>query len=117
MCHSSYFIPGNAPPQDSGDLQTVIEFRDAKRRLTGITASLLRRKIVAVDDGGLCRRKAQSDIFAIDKERVAIIEAKKQFQCVENGRPTISDSCLAQMTCEALVARLADPYRELKEGR
>ncbi|PLN86320.1 hypothetical protein BDW42DRAFT_159002 [Aspergillus taichungensis] len=104
-----------APPQDSGHLQTVIEFRDAKRRLTGTTASL-GRKIVAIDDGGLNRRKVQGDIFAIDKERVAIIEAKAQFQCVENGRPTISDSCLAQMTCEALVARLSDPYGELKKG-
>lgn len=105
-----------APPQDSGDLQTVVEFRDSKRRLA-VKTPVLGRKIVAIDDGGLYRRKARGEIFAIDKEHVAIIEAKERFQCLDNGRPTISDSCLAQMTCEALVARLADPFGELGHGR
>ncbi|KAJ5640343.1 uncharacterized protein N7484_008205 [Penicillium longicatenatum] len=105
-----------APPQDTGGLETVIEFRDAKRRLTAITP-VLRRKIVAIDDGGLYRRKANGNIFTVDKERVAIVEAKREFQCLENGRPTISDNCLAQMTREALVSRLADPFTELGEGR
>jgi hypothetical protein len=110
--HILYF----APPQDSGNLQSVIEFRDAKTRLT-VSTPVLRRKIVATDDGGLCRRLESGDVFTVDKERVAIVEAKKQFQCLDNGRPIISDNCFAQMTCEALVARLADPFTELGLGR
>lgn len=110
--HVLYF----APPQDSGNLQSVIEFRDAKTRLT-VSTPILRRKIVATDDGGLCRRLESGNVFIVDRERVAIVEAKRQFQCLENGRPTISDNCFAQMTCEALVARLADPFTELGQGR
>lgn len=105
-----------APPQDSGNLQSVIEFRDAKRRLS-VKSPFLKRKLVATDDGGLCRRVAQDNVFSVDKERVAILEAKRHFQFLENGRPIISDGCLAQMTCEALVARLADPFAELGLGR
>lgn len=110
--HILYF----APPQDSGNLQSVVEFRDAKRRLT-VSTPTLKRKIVATDDGGLCRRLELGGAFKVDKERVAIVEAKRQFQCLENGRPVISDNCFAQMTCEALVARLADPLAELGQGR
>lgn len=106
----------HAPPQDSGNLLSVIEFRDAKRRLS-VKSPFLRRKIVATDDGGLCRRVAQDNDFRVDKERVAILEAKRHFQFLDNGRPIISDGCLAQMTCEALVARLADPFAELALGR
>lgn len=105
-----------APPQDSGQLQSVVEFRDAKKRLAVETPEL-RRKMVATDDGGLYRRIALGNVFTVDKERVAIVEAKRQFQFLESGRPTISDDCLAQMTCEALVARLADPFTELGHGR
>ncbi|KKK13636.1 hypothetical protein P175DRAFT_0556954 [Aspergillus ochraceoroseus IBT 24754] len=104
-----------APPQDSCDLQSVVEFRDAKSRLA-VSTPILRRKIVATDDGGLCRRLESGDVFTVGRERVAIVEAKKQFQCLENGRPIISDNCFAQMTCEALVARLADPFTELGHG-
>src|SRR5690606_30504377 len=38
-----------------------------------------------------------------------LIEAKRRFGKVADGRPVISNECLAQMTCEALSARLESP--------
>ncbi|KAJ5917543.1 hypothetical protein N7466_011097 [Penicillium verhagenii] len=110
--HILYF----ASPQNSANMATVVEFRDAKARLSARTPKL-KRKIIAIDDGGLCLREESRGIFKVLKSRVAILEAKRQFQCLENGRPTISDNCFAQMTCEALVARLADPFKELQFNR
>jgi hypothetical protein len=110
--HILYF----APPQESELSPIVVEFRDAKARLS-TTTPLLGRKMIATDDGGLCLRENSRGIFKVSKNRVAILEAKRQFRCLEEGRPIISDSCFAQMTCEALVARLADPYGELQHNR
>lgn len=100
--HVLYF----APPQHSDSLNVVVEFRDAK---TPLVARTLRGGISATDDGGLCLRKESDEGgFEVSKARVAILEAKKRFQCIEAGEPVISDACFAQMTCEALVARLTD---------
>lgn len=110
--HILYF----APPQDSVASPIVVEFRDAKARLSTLTPRL-GRKLVATDDGGLCLREESHGAFRVSKNRVAILEAKRHFQCLEHGRPVVSDQCFAQMTCEALVARLADPLRELQHNR
>ncbi|KAL5350921.1 hypothetical protein ACLOAV_004494 [Pseudogymnoascus australis] len=109
--HILYF----APPQESGRLPTVVEFRDAKTRLTA-RSPVLERRMVATDDGGLCLRQQSNDLFKVLKNRVAMLEAKRRFQCIEDGKPIISDKCFAQMTCEALVARLTDPLKELGHG-
>jgi hypothetical protein len=107
--HILYF----GAPQDSVDLRTVVEFRDAKVRMAAYTP-ILKRKIVAIDDGGLCLRKELNGCFSLFKNHLAILEGKRQFQCLENGRPVISDNCLAQMTCEALVVSIVDPFNELQ---
>ncbi|KAF3405667.1 hypothetical protein F1880_010336 [Penicillium rolfsii] len=107
--HILYF----GAPQDCVELSTVVEFRDAKVRLAAYTP-VLRRRIVAIDDGGLCLRKESNGCFAVSKNHLAILEGKRHFQCFENGRPIISDKCLAQMTCEALVASIVDPFNELQ---
>ncbi|KAE8155369.1 hypothetical protein BDV25DRAFT_146536 [Aspergillus avenaceus] len=102
--HILYF----APPQDSLTEPTVVEFCDAKTRLAASTI-VGQRSIVAIDDSSLClRRQEPGRGFIAVKDRIALLEAKTQFQCLENGRPIISDSCLAQMVCEALAARLLD---------
>ncbi|KAH7108782.1 hypothetical protein EDB81DRAFT_673295 [Dactylonectria macrodidyma] len=93
------------PPQNSDSLPFVVEFRDAKTRLVATTPHQQRR-VVAIDDGGLFLRENFAGKSRILKSHVAILEAKKQFQRIENGRPVISDSCFAQMTCEAMAARL-----------
>jgi hypothetical protein len=110
--HILYF----APPQDSSQAHAVVEFRDAKTRLA-VSTPILGRMVVATDDGGLCLRQQSGGAFKTLRNRVAILEAKRRFQCLENGKPIISDNCFAQMTCEALVARLADPHRELQNSR
>jgi hypothetical protein len=106
--HILYF----GAPQDSVDLGTVVEFRDAKVRIA-VQSPLLNRKMVAIDDGGLCLRKELNGRFELIKNHVAILEGKRQFQCLEDGRPVISDDCLAQMTCEALVVAVANRSEEL----
>jgi hypothetical protein len=110
--HVLYF----APPQDLVTSPIVVEFRDAKARLATSTPGL-GRKLVATDDGGLCLREESNGAFRVSKNRVAILEAKRHFQWLEEGRPGISDKCFAQMTREALVARLADPLSELQHNR
>ncbi|KAJ5179768.1 hypothetical protein N7492_002978 [Penicillium capsulatum] len=110
--HILYF----AQPQELETSPIVVEFRDAKARLAALTP-ILRRKIIATDDGGLSLREETNGAFQVIKNRVAILEAKRQFQCLEDGRPIMSDRCFAQMTCEALVARLADPFEELEHNR
>ena len=102
--HILYF----GPPQNLASNSVVVEFRDAKTRLSAATL-VGERQIVAVDDGGLCLRRQKPDGgFILARSHVAILEAKTQFRCLENGRPVISDRCFAQMVCEALAARLSD---------
>ena len=111
--HILYF----APPQNSMSISAVVEFRDAKTRLAVSTPNLA-RKMVAIDDGALClRQESSTGLFTVVKNRVVTFEAKSHFQCIVDGQPIISDECFAQMTREALVARLADPLRELKHAR
>ncbi|KAL2810967.1 hypothetical protein BJX63DRAFT_297993 [Aspergillus granulosus] len=97
-----------APPQDSASNSVVVEFRDPKLRLAP-KSPISGQHIVAIDDGGLClRQKASDGKFVLAKSHIAILEAKAQFQCLENGQPIISDNCLAQMVREALAVRLSD---------
>ncbi|OAA58131.1 hypothetical protein LEL_10896 [Akanthomyces lecanii RCEF 1005] len=110
--HILYF----APNQAVSDTAAVIEVRDAKVRLTA-TTPVLGRLLVAVDDGGLCLREQAGHVFRTLRNRVIMFEAKGTLQCLENGQPILSDACLAQMTCQALTARLADPQKELTGGR
>lgn len=98
------------------DTRIVIEVRDAKVRLSTVT-NIGNRRLVAVDDGGLCLREQMADGgYATQQNRVMMLEAKGELQCIRNGCPIISDECLAQMTCQALTARLCDPQGELKDG-
>ncbi|POR35254.1 Uncharacterized protein TPAR_04545 [Tolypocladium paradoxum] len=98
-------------PQGSESMIRVVEFRDSKTRLA-TTTPVLERMITATDDGGLSLRVKDGDGFELTKNHVGILEAKGRFQCIDDGKPVISDRCFAQMTCEALVARLADPFKE-----
>lgn len=96
------------PLQKSGPLPLVVEYRDNHARLAAFTP-VLKHKIVALDDGGIClREKLGHGAFEIVKNHIAILETKKCFQHIENGKPVIPDDCFAQMTCEALAARLAN---------
>lgn len=109
--HILYF----APPQDSAPRPVVVEFRDAKTRWAGKTV-IRRQQIVAIDDGGLSlRRQKPGGGFALMKNHVAILEAKTQFQCLENGQPGISDASFAQVVCEALATRFFNITHDSQE--
>ena len=108
--HIVYF----APPQDHESPFFVTEVRDAKSRLYGPTP-VQKRKIAAVDDGGLYLRDNKVDSSRMIKSHVAVIEAKNRFQSIEDGKPIISDACFAQMTCEALATRLATREQDRNE--
>ncbi|KAJ6150868.1 hypothetical protein N7470_007462 [Penicillium chermesinum] len=103
--HILYF----GAPQHSNWNPKVVEFRDAKIRLDAITTRR-ERHIIAIDDGGLCLRKHEpTKGFVLVNNHIAVLEAKTRFQCLQNGRPIISDECFAQMTCEALATKLSSP--------
>ncbi|KAJ3545536.1 hypothetical protein NM208_g2462 [Fusarium decemcellulare] len=102
--------------QSSDSPSIVVEFRDPRMRHAALTP-ILQRKVVAVDDGGLCLRQQAGGSFILAKNQVLALEAKRRFQLIEDGRPIISDECFAQMVCEAIAARLADPLAELRHER
>ncbi|CAG7965733.1 unnamed protein product [Penicillium nalgiovense] len=85
-------------------MSRVVEFRDLKLQASA-HLPLINKSINAIDDGGLCLRIQDEGSFTLLDGRVAILEAKRNFDLLEEGKPIISDRCLAQMTCEALVAR------------
>ncbi|CAI7613928.1 unnamed protein product [Penicillium palitans] len=71
-----------ASPQNSASNPIVVEFRDAKTRLTATTL-VGDRQIVVIDDGGLClRRQNENRYFILANNHIAVVEAKTQFQCL-----------------------------------
>jgi hypothetical protein len=73
----------------------VVQFRD--ERLAYRHETLQRKlKIEAIDDGSL--RLLGKD----GRVHVAMLEAKRTFQTIVDGAPTVSDRVLAQMVGEAL---------------
>ncbi|KAF5669885.1 hypothetical protein FDENT_11398 [Fusarium denticulatum] len=90
---------------------TVVEVRDIRQRMDleipGLSAG-----VIAVDDGGLyLKAKDEEGHFVITRSMVALFEAKRSLNVVD-GKPVISDECLAQMTCEAILARATDLFDE-----
>ncbi|KAF5714975.1 hypothetical protein FGLOB1_3278 [Fusarium globosum] len=98
-------------PQDNLPPDYVVQVRDTKSMLRART-SAYDREVTAIDDGGLYLRDNKIGSTQVLKPHVALFEAKGQFQRIENGRPIISDPCLAQMTCEALAARISNRDRD-----
>ncbi|ATY67279.1 hypothetical protein A9K55_000027 [Cordyceps militaris] len=95
----------------------VVEVRDVKLGLKAIVQTRnggvpAKRVLVAVDDGGLCLRQNKEGVWVNVAKRVLMLEAKNRFQYFDDGKPTISDDCLAQMTCQALAAKLCDKSLE-----
>ncbi|KAJ5751502.1 uncharacterized protein N7511_008467 [Penicillium nucicola] len=86
--HILYF----APPQENPLNTAVVDFRDAKTRLSASTV-LTEQVVIATDDGGLClRREKPGGGFSLVNNHVAILEAKARFQTLENdGLRSVSD--------------------------
>ncbi|GKU15046.1 unnamed protein product, partial [Fusarium langsethiae] len=81
------------PPKSS----PVVDFRYNPQRMVSAFNGF-DKQLVAIDDGGLSLKLDEGLVT------VALLEAKRRL-VVDHGKPKISDECLAQMTCEAILAR------------
>jgi hypothetical protein len=91
----------------------VAQFRDKKLSTSYQLQNGPRRVIRAIDDGGV-------RLFSSDTEEspiVALMEAKRRFQNVGDGKPVVWDEVLAQMTGQALLALLDDTCRPISRTR
>ena len=87
----------------------MLEFREVPERMR---YDLPHLRIDATDDGGiwLVATRQQGLYPWTWKRRVALLEAKKAFQRIDdNNRPVVSDANSSQYTCEALTACLDNP--------
>lgn len=75
-----------------------IQYRD--ERLGYTYNSGARKGFEAIDDGGVQLE------WPRNKRQVALPEAKRSFQDITNGRPTVSDKLLGQIVGEALASKL-----------
>ncbi|TFB03498.1 hypothetical protein CCMA1212_004377 [Trichoderma ghanense] len=60
-------------------------------------------KWTAIDDGGIQVADRNNRVY-----QVALLEAKRAFQPIQDGRPTVSDELLGQIVGEALALRLSE---------
>lgn len=93
-------------PEESEKAMSIVDFRDEKLWMTVFTPELM-KQLQAVDDGGLrLWYRRDSGGYGLADSHVAMVEAKRRFQLIDDGRPVITDAAFAQMTCEALTARM-----------
>ncbi|KAJ9413760.1 hypothetical protein FOXG_16406 [Fusarium oxysporum f. sp. lycopersici 4287] len=100
-----YTQPLNASP--------VLDLRQKCRMVSQI--SELKKQFVAVDDGGLILR-VEGGVSTGPHIAIALLEAKRRL-VVDDNKPRISDECLAQMTCEAILARAIPAEEQLGNER
>ncbi|GKU08414.1 hypothetical protein FLAG1_11213 [Fusarium langsethiae] len=93
------------PPKSS----PVVDFRHDPQRMVSDFEGM-EKQFVAIDDGGLSLKLDEGLVT------VALLEAKRRL-VVDHGKPKISDECLAQMTCEAILARDRPSQERLRNER
>jgi hypothetical protein len=69
-------------------------------------------KIQAVADGELVLYRLSDGRYTFTGHRPALLEAKKRFAVITDGKPELTDEFLGQMTCEALAFRLHQKQAE-----
>ncbi|KAK4034278.1 hypothetical protein C8A01DRAFT_39245 [Parachaetomium inaequale] len=86
-----------------GDSTPTLEFHDERSSASYQlrTGPASTASIQAIDDGGVRMFQPGDESLG-----VALVEAKRSFQAIEEGRPTVSDGLLAQMVGQALLTRL-----------
>ncbi|KAM5365848.1 hypothetical protein ACJA88_012362 [Fusarium oxysporum] len=92
----------------------VVDFRPERRRIVS-DISELEKQFVDIDDGGLSL-KVEGGLSTEPNVAIALLEAKRRL-VVDHGKPKISDECLAQMTCEAMLAGLRPMEEQLNNER
>ncbi|PHH64756.1 hypothetical protein CDD81_4018 [Ophiocordyceps australis] len=98
----------NLPQQEQEAMSKSVEYRDVEVKLQMHYGDRENNRYRAYDDGGICMRILQEEFKAtMVDNHLAILEAKKGFDTddLEGNVPLISDKRLAQMACEALLAR------------
>ncbi|KXX74685.1 hypothetical protein MMYC01_209255 [Madurella mycetomatis] len=90
--------------------ERLVEFSDVTRQLTGYLGN--GEKFHATADGELVLYELDNGTYKLTSCRPALLEAKKCFKAIEDGKPVITDGVLGQMTGEALALRL-----QLEQGR
>ena len=90
----------------------VVEFRDERATVSYLFESEPRYRVLAIDDGGVRMFQAGQNPL-----NVALIEAKRRFQVIEDGRPTVSDGLLAQMVGQALTLLVSRGPERVRASR
>jgi hypothetical protein len=97
-----------SPPQDDTRNHKppyLVEFSGVSREFSGKTAT--NEQIRATADGELVLyRLDDSNHYQRTGHRPALLEAKKRFAVIKDGRPLLTNGLLGQMTCEALALRI-----------
>ncbi|KAK2803531.1 hypothetical protein FQN50_006966 [Emmonsiellopsis sp. PD_5] len=83
-----------AQPSNKG--APFLQYRDER---LGYTYAYRGKRFEAIDDGGIQLMSPDSSL------QVALLEAKRSFQVIDEGHPTVSDEFLGQVVGEALAAR------------
>ena len=81
----------------------IAEFRDDRASVSVDFLAEPSWGITIIDDGGVRMFRRGRDA-----EEVALLEAKRRFQVIEDGKPTVSDGLLAQMVGQALTLLVDD---------
>ena len=91
--------------------QLLLQYEGVRRRFRASLACGT-FKLIAVPDGEINLLHHLGDRFAqpqsLQSRAVALLECKKRFRCIVDGKPTITDSVLGQITAEALAWRLSE---------
>ncbi|KAK5997891.1 hypothetical protein PT974_00257 [Cladobotryum mycophilum] len=93
------YVINNAQPANKQ--KPYVEFCD-QRKLYAHTWTLGGTRLEAIDDGGIQVRNSKRPV------QVAILEAKRTFQTVDEGKPAIGDKLLGQILAEALALSLSN---------
>ncbi|EKJ69277.1 hypothetical protein FPSE_10530 [Fusarium pseudograminearum CS3096] len=83
----------------------ALEYREKETLTLTTTAS---GKFVATDDGGL-RHRTRKARGVTTANFFALVEAKKALYKDKNGIPFFRDEVLAQISCEAILAKISEP--------
>lgn len=101
----------------TNDLPLLLEYSGVRRRMaTTLKNGALKLEATADGEIALLRRFA-SGHFEASGEVLALLEAKKQFTLIRDGRPVVTDYVLGQIVGEALALRLFLSKAELPQSK
>ena len=92
-------------------LSLLLQYEGVRRRLQGSLADRA-FNLVAIPDGEINLLYNLGDRFTQPQSSqsriVALLECKRRFECIIDGKPIITDTVLGQITAEVLACRLSE---------